>query len=49
MVCVQAMGNDKAAKIAHHAHIKHQTLKQACVELGYLSEQEFDKIVLQRR
>ena len=41
-----AIGYDKAAEIAHHAHIKHQTLRESCVELDYLSEQEFDKIVV---
>ena len=40
-----AIGYDNAAKIAKHAHHSGQTLKEACVELGFLSAEEFDKIV----
>jgi fumarate hydratase class II len=39
------IGYDKAAEIAHKADVEHTTLKQACLSLGYLSEQEFDEIV----
>jgi fumarate hydratase class II len=39
------IGYDKAAKIAHHAHHRHLTLKHAALELGYLDEATFDKHV----
>jgi fumarate hydratase class II len=39
------LGYDKAAKIAHTAHIEHSTLKDAAVKLGYLSPEDFDKYV----
>ena len=39
------IGYDKAARIAHHAHKNRQTLKQAALDLGFVSEQEFDEIV----
>ena len=34
-----------AAKVAKKAHKDNQTLKQAAVELGLLSEKEFDEAV----
>jgi fumarate hydratase class II len=39
------IGYDKASKIAHLAHKKHLTLKQATLELGYLSSEEFDRAI----
>lgn len=39
------IGYDKAAQIAHKAHHDHTTLREACTELGYLTGDEFDKIV----
>jgi fumarate hydratase class II len=36
------IGYDKAAKIAHTAHVDHSSLKAAAVKLGYLTEAEFD-------
>jgi fumarate hydratase class II len=39
------IGYDKASKIAHHAMDKDLTLKQAALELGFVSEAEFDRIV----
>lgn len=39
------IGYDKAAKIAHHAHHENKSLREACLELGYLSGDEFDKAV----
>eukprot|EP01091_Cochliopodium_minus_P003066 TRINITY_DN128_c3_g1_i1.p1 TRINITY_DN128_c3_g1~~TRINITY_DN128_c3_g1_i1.p1 ORF type:complete len:530 (-),score=160.40 TRINITY_DN128_c3_g1_i1:50-1459(-) len=39
------LGYDKAASIAKKAHKEDLTLKQAAVLLGYLTEEEFDKIV----
>jgi fumarate hydratase class II len=39
------IGYDKAAQIAHHAMQHDQTLKAAALELGYVSEADFDRIV----
>ncbi|MFC1885377.1 class II fumarate hydratase [Thermodesulfobacteriota bacterium] len=39
------IGYDKAAKIAKKAHQEGTTLRQAALELGYLSEEEFDRWV----
>lgn len=39
------IGYDKASQIAHLAHKKHLTLKQATLELGYLTAEEFDKTI----
>lgn len=39
------IGYDKAAEIAHKAFHENLTLKEACLKLGYLSAEEFDKIV----
>lgn len=40
------IGYDKAAKIAKKAYADGTTLKQAALELGYLTEEEFDKWVV---
>jgi fumarate hydratase, class II len=39
------IGYDKASQIAHHALEQDLTLKQAALELGFVSEEEFDRIV----
>jgi fumarate hydratase class II len=39
------IGYEKAAKIAQKAHKEDKTLKEAAIELGYLSAEEFDKYV----
>jgi len=39
------IGYDNAAKVAKKAHAEGTTLKQAAVELGLLSEEEFDQLV----
>jgi fumarate hydratase, class II len=39
------VGYDKAAQIAHTAHVDHSSLREAAVKLGYLSADEFDKWV----
>jgi fumarate hydratase, class II len=39
------IGYDKAAKIAKHAHQKKLSLRQAAVELGFLTGEDFDKFV----
>jgi fumarate hydratase class II len=39
------IGYDKASRIAHHAMERDLTLKAAALDLGYVSEAEFDRIV----
>jgi len=39
------IGYDKAAQIAEKAHEEGKTLRQACLELGYLTGEQFDQIV----
>ncbi|MGB0454297.1 MAG: class II fumarate hydratase [Bacteriovoracaceae bacterium] len=41
----QHIGYDKAAQIAKKAHKEGTTLKEACLELGFLNESEFDQYV----
>lgn len=43
------MGYEKAAEIAKLAHKEKTTLKEATLKLGYLTEEEFDKIVDPRK
>ncbi|MFP5238336.1 MAG: class II fumarate hydratase [Acidobacteriota bacterium] len=39
------IGYDKAAKVAHHAHTHGATLRDAALELGFVSGEEFDRLV----
>jgi fumarate hydratase class II len=39
------IGYDKASEIAHLAHEQNLTLKEAALQLGYVSEAEFEKVV----
>jgi len=39
------IGYDKASKIAHHAMDHDLTLKAAALQLGFVSEEEFDRVV----
>ena len=39
------LGYDKAAEVAHAAHVEHTSLREAAVKLGYLTAQEFDQLV----
>lgn len=39
------IGYDKAAKVAKKAHADNTTLKQAAVDLGFLTAEEFDNLV----
>jgi fumarate hydratase, class II len=39
------IGYDNAATVAKKAHQEHKTLRQACVELGFLTAEEFDRAV----
>ncbi|MGH9534312.1 MAG: class II fumarate hydratase [Terriglobales bacterium] len=41
-----AIGYDKAAKIAHDALERHQTLREAAVASGWISGAEFDRLVV---
>lgn len=38
------IGYDNAAKVAKKAHKENLSLKQACLELGFMSEEEFDRV-----
>lgn len=40
------IGYDKAAQIAHEAHQKGSTLKEAAISLGYLTAEQFEKLVI---
>lgn len=40
------IGYDKAAEIAHHAYAHDTTLKEAALALGYISAEEFDRVVV---
>jgi fumarate hydratase class II len=42
---VPLIGYDKAAQIAHHALAEDLTLKEAALQLGFVSEADFDRIV----
>ena len=37
------IGYENAAKVVHKAHLEDITLKEACVELGYLDSEKFDE------
>ena len=39
------IGYDKAAQVAHKAHHEGTTLREAAVALGYLTGEEFDRVV----
>jgi fumarate hydratase class II len=39
------IGYDKASQIAHHAMQHELTLKEAALELGFVTEEEFDRVV----
>jgi fumarate hydratase class II len=39
------IGYDKAAKVAHTAHVDHSSLREAALKLGYLTGEEFDATV----
>jgi fumarate hydratase, class II len=42
---VPVIGYDKASKIAHHATEHDLTLKEAALQLGFVSAEEFDRVV----
>src|SRR6201987_1639988 len=39
------VGYDKAAQIAHTAHVEHTSLREAALKLGYLTGDEFDQLM----
>ncbi len=39
------IGYDKAAQVAHTAHVEHTSLREAALKLGYLTAEEFDQLV----
>ncbi|MDP9267608.1 MAG: class II fumarate hydratase [Acidobacteriota bacterium] len=39
------IGYDKAAQVAHHAHVQKTSLREAAVKLGHLTGEEFDQLV----
>ncbi len=39
------VGYDKAAQIAHAAHVEHSSLREAALKLGYLTGEEFDLLM----
>lgn len=39
------IGYDKASQVAHLAMEEEISLKEACLKLGFLSAEEFDRIV----
>jgi fumarate hydratase class II len=42
---VPLIGYEKAAQIAHHAQVEDLTLREAALQLGYVSEADFDRVV----
>ena len=40
------IGYDKAAQVAKNAHKKNISLRESAVELGYLTAEEFDRLVI---
>jgi len=43
------VGYDKAAKIAHNAHVDRSSLREAALKLGYLTAEEFDQLLRPER
>ena len=39
------IGYDKASEIAHHAMQHDLTLREAALQLGYVSAEDFDRVV----
>ena len=39
------IGYDAAAKVAKHAHKQEKSLRESAIELGYLTGEEFDRLV----
>jgi fumarate hydratase class II len=43
------VGYDKAANIAHTAHVEHISLRDAALKLGHLTGEEFDQLMKPER
>ena len=43
------VGYDKAAQIAHTAHVEHSSLREAALKLRYLTGEEFDQLMKPER
>ncbi|MGH9546923.1 MAG: class II fumarate hydratase [Terriglobales bacterium] len=43
------IGYDKAAQIAHTAHVEHSSLREAALKLGHLTGEEFDQLMKPER
>jgi fumarate hydratase class II len=43
------VGYDKAARIAHTAHVEHTSLREAALKLGFLTGEEFDQLMKPER
>jgi fumarate hydratase, class II len=43
---VPRLGYDRAARVAHKAHHEGTTLREAAIALGYLTGEEFDRLIL---
>jgi fumarate hydratase, class II len=39
------IGYDRASEIAHHAHENDQSLREAALELAYVTAEDFDRVV----
>lgn len=39
------IGYDKSAQVAHKAYVENKTLREVCIELGFLKGEEFDRYV----
>ncbi|MGC2324273.1 MAG: class II fumarate hydratase [Terriglobales bacterium] len=39
------IGYDKAAQVAHAAHVEHSSLRETALKLGFLTGEEFDQLV----
>jgi len=39
------IGYDRAAQVAHKAHVEHSNLRDAALKLGFLTGEEFDALV----
>ena len=39
------IGYDKAAEVAHHAHVERTTLREAALALGYVTDEQFEEWV----
>jgi fumarate hydratase class II len=48
-VLTPKIGYDKAAKIAHTAHLDHSSLREAAMKLGHLTGEEFDQLMKPER